>query len=133
LHFLFKFVFVILPPAALVWVNKWVFSLFSYTALTHPDWQERADLTGAALGTIAIVAVYSAYQKENKTRLAEKTKTFLIVAILLALACYGFRTWLHFTSTQSTVQAVIDVWEFCYVLMLLAVVVTIVDLRSQTK
>lgn len=131
MHFLFKFVFVIIPPLALAWVNKWI-SLFSYTALTHPEWQQRADLTGAALGTIAVIAIYARYHEQAKARLAKKAILFFIVSILLALACFVCRFSLqHFASAQSFVQAIIDIWEGFYVVMLLAVVATItfVDLR----
>ncbi|MER9574918.1 hypothetical protein NKI78_04595 [Mesorhizobium sp. M0400] len=120
----FEYVFSITPSVALKFVEPWV-NLFKGTAVLRPDVPIALVNTALAFSmflSIVVVLIGSSWNDAYKLR---TTKNLLVVAVVLAVVCYGSRLFLAWPRSRVVQSMITPMWDLCGWVFVVVAIMTI--------
>jgi hypothetical protein len=120
----FDYIFSLTPSVALKFAEPWV-NLFKGTAILRPDVAHALVDTALALSvflSIVFVLIGKSWDGAYKLR---TTKNLLVVAIILAVVCYGSRLFLAWPRSRVVQSMVTSMWDLCGWVFVVVAIMTV--------
>jgi hypothetical protein len=115
------------PGPAVVMIGKWL-KLFSDTIIAYPEWQIDATNLALAVGVVAAIVLPFTMEKMDKRILKGFGICLLSLTFILIVICVAI--WFHLGPPESdqarvNVASWHDIWELCYVLAMICLIVSV--------
>ncbi|MER9629599.1 hypothetical protein [Mesorhizobium sp. M0296] len=120
----FEFIFSMTPSVALTFAEAWI-ELFKDTAILRPDVPHALVNTALAISvflSIVVVLIGKSWDGAFKLR---KSTNLLVVAIVLAVVCYGWRLFLAWPRSRVVQSMVTSMWDLCGWVFVVVAIMTV--------